>query len=320
MSQDASPAAAMKALRTRKRLRLLKRWENPIEGYLFLLPWLIGIFTLVLWPFFESIYYSLTQYSLLAASPEWVGLKNYKVIFQNDDLFVQSLKVTFLYVLYTAPSKLVFALLMAMLLNKSIKGISAYRTLIYFPSLIGGSMAVSILWKNIFGSDGLVNQLLAHIGVQGPAWLANPHTALPTLGLLDVWQFGSPMIIFLAGLKQIPGDLYEASAVDGASRVRMFFRITLPMLSPVILFNLVMQMIGSFQTFTQGFIITRGGPMNATYFYAMYLYERAFGRFDMGYASALAWILLVIIALLTAAVFASTKYWVHYESETGGRK
>ncbi len=296
-----------------------KRWESPLEGYLFLLPWLVGIISLFLWPFFQSLYLSFTRYSLLSA-PEWVGLRNYTTIFTIDDLFVQSLKVTFSFVLFTVPLKLIFSLFVAMMLNRDIKGISVYRTMIYFPSLIGSSMAVAVLWKNLFGADGLVNQLLKLVGINGPSWLANPATSLPTLGLLDVWQFGSTMIIFLAGLKQIPRDLYEASSVDGATKVKQFFRITLPMLSPVILFNLVMQTIGSFQTFTQAFVITSGGPINSTYMYALYLYERAFTRFEMGYASALAWILLTIVAVLTMFIFSSTKLWVHYETETGGGK
>ncbi|MCZ8515010.1 sugar ABC transporter permease [Paenibacillus filicis] len=303
----------------RKRPRFLKRWESPIEGYLFISLWLIGIAFLTVWPFFQSIYFSLTKYSLLA-SPKWIGLQNYKTIIMNDDLFRQSLKVTIYFVLFTVPLKMIFALFVAMLLNKNIKGISVYRTMIYFPSLIGTSMAVSILWKNIFGSDGLFNQLLAVFGIHGTSWLSNPATSLPTIGLLDVWQFGSSMVIFLAGLKQISKELYEASSIDGASKPRQFISITLPMISPVILFNMVMQTIGSFQTFTQAFIITKGGPMNSTYMYAMYLYQRAFGRFEMGYASALAWILLVIIGLFTMLIFASTRYWVHYEAETGGAK
>jgi multiple sugar transport system permease protein len=313
MNQE-SPPLPITLHKKKKRLHFFKRWESALAGYIFIFPWLIGVVFLVLWPFFQSLYLSLTKYNLLSP-PKWVGLQNYKTIFMSDDLFVQSLKVTIYFVLFTVPLKLIFALLVAMLLNKSIKGISIYRTMIYFPSLIGTSMAVSILWKNIFGPTGLFNQLLGVFGITGTTWLSNPSTALPTIGLLEVWQFGSTMIIFLAGLKQISKELYEASSVDGASKVRQFFNITLPMLSPVILFNLVMQTIGSFQTFTQAFIITKGGPLNSTYMYAMYLYQRAFGRFDMGYASALAWIMLVIIGIFTLSIFASTRYWVHYETD-----
>jgi multiple sugar transport system permease protein len=318
MNQE-SPPLNVKLHKKKKQLHFFKRWESAFAGYMFILPWLIGAVFLVLWPFFQSLYLSLTKYNLLSP-PKWVGLQNYNTIFMSDDLFVQSLKVTIYFVLFTVPLKLIFALLVAMLLNKNIKGISMYRTMIYFPSLIGTSMAVSILWKNIFGPDGLFNQLLGVFGITGTSWLSNPATALPTIGLLEVWQFGSTMIIFLAGLKQISKELYDASSVDGASKFRQFFNITLPMLSPVILFNLVMQTIGSFQTFTQAFIITKGGPLNSTYMYAMYLYQRAFGRFEMGYASALAWILLVIIGMFTLSIFASTRYWVHYETEAGGGK
>jgi multiple sugar transport system permease protein len=265
----------------------------------------------------QSIYYSFTKFTLLDA-PEWVGLRNYERIFADDDIFVQSLQVTLLFVVLSVPIKLFSALMVAMLLNKKIKGISIYRTFIYLPSLIGSSIAVAVLWKNIFGIDGFINKFLSVFGIKGISWISNPSTALATLIILVAWQFGSSMVIFLAGLKQIPAELYEASSVDGASKFRQFFTITIPMLSPVLLFNLVLQTIGSFQMFTQAFIITKGGPVNSTYMYALYLYDRAFSRYDMGYASALAWILLVIIAISTALIFASSRYWVFYETE--GRK
>ncbi|UJF36282.1 carbohydrate ABC transporter permease [Paenibacillus hexagrammi] len=297
----------------------LSRWESPIAGYLFLSPWLLGFVLLTLGPILMSLYYSFTDYSLLDA-PHWVGTKNYSYILTEDDTFRDSLKVTLLFVLFSVPVKLITALLVAMLLNKNIKGISFYRTMIYFPSLIGTSIAVSILWKNIFSQDGFINQALALVGIEGKAWIANPSTSLGTLVLLVAWQFGSAMIIFLAGLKQIPRDLYEASSVDGASKVRQFFTITLPMLSPILLFNFVQSTINSFQMFTQAFIITNGGPVNSTYVYVMYLYERAFSKFQMGYASSLAWILLVIIAVVTAVIFATSKYWVYYETQGGKGK
>jgi len=294
------------------------RWESPIAGYLFISPWLLGFLLLTLWPMLQSLYYSLTKFTLLDA-PEWVGLRNFERIFQDDETFRQSLKVTLLFVVLSVPLKLFSALMVAMLLNKKIKGISIYRTLIYLPSLIGSSIAVAVLWKNIFGIDGFINKFLSVFGIQGISWISSPETALGTLILLVAWQFGSSMVIFLAGLKQVPAELYEASSVDGASKIRQFFSITLPMLSPVLLFNLVLQTIGSFQMFTQAFIITKGGPVNSTYMYALYLYDRAFARYDMGYASALAWILLVIIGIATAIIFASSRYWVFYETE-GSRK
>lgn len=264
-----------------------------------------------------SLFYSFTKYTLLD-TPSWVGIDNYKRILFDDETFTKSIIVTFQFVFVAVPAKIIFALLVAMLLNKKIKGISIYRTLIYIPSLIGTSVAVSVLWKNIFSDTGFINVILSAIGITGRNWISNPDTALGTLVLLVVWQFGSSMIIFLAGLKQIPQDLYEASSVDGAGKITQFFRITLPMLSPVILFNLVLQVISGFQMFTQAFVITKGGPVNSTYVYVMYLYEKGFAQFQMGYASALAWILLIIIAIVTAVIFVSSKYWVYYESN-GGR-
>jgi multiple sugar transport system permease protein len=290
------------------------RWESPIAGYLFISPWLLGFLLLTLWPMIQSMYYSFTKYTLLDA-PEWIGLRNYERIFADDEIFRQSLKITILFVVLSVPIKLFSALMVAMLLNKKIKGISVYRTFIYLPSLIGSSIAVAILWQNIFGMDGFINKFLGMLGIDGVSWISNPKTALGTLIILVAWQFGSSMVIFLAGLKQIPAELYEASSVDGASKVRQFVSITLPMLSPVLLFNLVLQTIGSFQMFTQAFIITKGGPINSTYMYALYLYDRAFSRYEMGYASALAWILLVVIGIVTAIIFASSRYWVFYETE-----
>ncbi|NEW07719.1 sugar ABC transporter permease [Paenibacillus sp. SYP-B3998] len=295
------------------------RWESPIAGYLFISPWLLGFLLLTLWPMIQSMYYSFTKYTLLDA-PEWIGLRNYERIFADDEMFRQSLKITILFVVLSVPIKLFSALMVAMLLNKKIKGISVYRTFIYLPSLIGSSIAVAILWQNMFGIDGFINKIVNMFGLDGVSWISNPHTALGTLIILVAWQFGSSMVIFLAGLKQISSELYEASSVDGASKVRQFFSITLPMLSPVLLFNLVLQTIGSFQMFTQAFIITKGGPINSTYMYALYLYDRAFSRYEMGYASALAWILLVVIGIVTALIFASSRYWVFYETEGGKRK
>ncbi|WP_240941474.1 sugar ABC transporter permease [Paenibacillus sp. HB172176] len=302
-----------------KKPRFFSKWESPLAGYLFLSPWLIGFLLLTLGPIAMSFYYSFTDYSLLD-KPGWVGMSNYKHILTEDDTFRDSIKVTLLFVLFSVPLKLISALAVAMVLNRRIKGISFYRTMIYFPSLIGTSIAVSILWKNIFSKDGVINQILSVFGIEGKAWIADPDTALGTLVLLVAWQFGSAMIIFLAGLKQISKDLYEASSVDGASKMRQFFTITLPMLSPIILFNFVQQTINSFQMFTQAFIITNGGPINSTYVYVMYLYERAFSKFQMGYASSLAWILLAIIAAVTAVIFATSRYWVFYETQGGKGK
>lgn len=321
MNSTAKPihgsAPRLKAKRGLK--SFLKRWESPVAGYLFLSPWLIGFLLLTLGPILMSLYYSFNNYSMLDA-PKWVGTENYRYILQEDDTFRESLKITLNFVLLSVPAKLIAALAVAMLLNRKIRGISLYRTMVYFPSLIGSSIAVSILWKNIFSKDGFINNILTVFGIEGKAWISDPDTALGTLVLLVAWQFGSSMIIFLAGLKQISPDLYEASSVDGAGKVRQFFNITLPMLSPIILFNFVLQTINSFQMFTQAFIVTKGGPMNSTYVYVMYLYERAFAKFQMGYASSLAWILLLIIGAVTAVIFATSKYWVFYESDGGKAK
>ncbi|TMV49430.1 sugar ABC transporter permease [Paenibacillus mesophilus] len=289
------------------------KWIEPIWGYAFISPWLIGFFLLTIGPLSQSFYLSLTQYNLLEL-PDWIGLANYKEILTDDAEFWKALQVTLTYVALSVPLKLMFALLVALLLFRAIRGMSLFRAVFYLPSLIGGSVALSAIWRNLFGMDGILNRIAGLFGFEGIDWINNPGTALYTLVLLAVWQFGSSMVIFLAGLKQIPRDLYESASVDGASKVRTFFAITLPMLTPIILFNLVMQIIGSFQMFTQAFIVTKGGPINSTLVYALYLYQKAFAYFNMGYASALAWILLAIIAFCTVLIFWSSKRWVHYET------
>jgi multiple sugar transport system permease protein len=223
-------------------------------------------------------------------------------------------KVTFTYVFLSVPLKLAFALAVAVMLNRGLAGLGLYRGIYYLPSLLGGSVAVAIMWRQIFSYDGLINRILLWFGIDGPSWISNPDYALYTLVSLAVWQFGSPMIIFLAGLKQIPQDLYDAAAVDGAGPVTKFVRITLPLLTPIILFNFIMQMIGAFQAFTPSFIISNGtgGPADSTLFYTLYLYEQGFTNFQMGYASAMAWVLVGIIATATAIAFMSARWWVHY--------
>lgn len=290
--------------------------QKSLMGYAFISPWLIGFLGFIIGPMITSLYLSFTNYDMLS-SPRWIGLSNYIKIFTNDPRFVMALKVTFEFVLISVPLKLAFALFIAMLFNGNYKGTGFYRTAYYIPSIIGGSVAVAVMWRQIFGANGAFNGILSLFGIQGMNWIASLDYALWTLIILVVWQFGSPMLIFLAGLKQIPGDLYEAASVDGANPFQKFFRITLPMLTPVIFFNLVMQMISGFMAFTQSFLVTQGGPLDSTLFYAVYLYEKAFAQFQMGYASALAWILLLIVALFTALIFRSAKSWVYYESEGG---
>jgi multiple sugar transport system permease protein len=289
-------------------------------AYLFLLPWLIGFFALTLGPMLGSFYLSLTKFNLLNP-PRWLGLENYAVIFNEDPYFYRSLGITFHYVLASVPLRLAFALLIAMALNKGIRALGIYRTVYYIPSLLGGSVAIAIVWRKMFDGEGLFNHFLSWFGIQGPSWIAHPDYILYTIITLAVWQFGSAMVIFLAGLKQIPLDLYEASEVDGAGKVHQFFTITLPLLTPVIFFNLVMGIINSFQVFTPGYVIGdgRGGPIDSTLFYTLYLYLKGFSFFDMGYAAALAWIMLVIIGGFTAIVFLTSKYWVFYGDGKEGR-
>ena len=295
---------------------LARAWRRNGAGYMFLLPWLVGFFGLTLGPTLASLYLSFTNFDLLSA-PRWIGLENYEYMFTADARFWQALKVTFTYVIWSVPLKLMVALGIAMLLDKGIRGAGLYRALFYLPSLIGASVAVAVLWRKLFDRDGIANQLLALLGYHGEPWLNHPDYALGTLVILAIWQFGSPMIIFLAGLRQIPTDLYEAASMDGARKVRQFFFITLPLLAPVIFFNLVLQMIGAFQTFTQAYIVSggSGGPVDSTLFYTLYLYQKAFRDFDMGYASAMAWVLLLIIALFTWLAFATQDRWVHYGEE-----
>jgi len=283
-------------------------------GYLFLLPWLIGFFALTLGPVVASLYLSFTDFDLLR-DPRWIGLDNYVRIATSDPKFSAAMRVTFLYVALAVPFKLIFALAVAMILNRGIAGLPLYRAMFYLPSLLGASVAIAVLWRKVFAGDGLVNQLLAQFGIEGPSWISNPDYSLYTLVALTVWQFGSPMIIFLAGLRQIPRGLYEAAEVDGATRAQQFWRVTLPLLTPVIFFNAVVQTIDAFKAFTPAFIISSGtgGPIDSTLFYTLYLYQEAFAFFRMGYAAALAWILVVIIAAFTAFSFLTSRYWVHYD-------
>jgi multiple sugar transport system permease protein len=289
-------------------------WQGSVAGYLFLAPWLIGFFGLTLGPALVSLYLSFTDFDLLR-NPNWVGAANYVRIATQDPKFISAMHVTFAYVALAVPLKLVFALAVAVILNKGISGLPLYRAMFYLPSLIGASVAIAVLWRQLFEGDGLFNQFLALFGVRGPSWVSNPDYSLYTLVALSIWQFGSPMIIFLAGLRQLPRDVYEAAEIDGATRLQQFWKITLPLLTPVIFFNVVVQTIDAFKAFTPAFIISggTGGPIDSTLFYTLYLYQEAFAYFRMGYASALAWILVVIVAAFTAFAFLTSRYWVHYD-------
>ncbi|OJX18665.1 MAG: ABC transporter permease [Devosia sp. 67-54] len=290
-------------------------WTENGPGYLFLLPWFIGFFGLTIAPILSSLYLSFTNFDMLTP-PQWVGMDNYVRMFTNDPKFYQSMRVTLLFVAFSVPLKLAFALAVALLLNRGMKGLPIYRAVFYLPSLLGASVAIAVLWRTLFAGDGLVNQGLALIGIQGPAWISNPRYSLWTLVALAVWQFGSPMIIFLAGLRQIPQDVYEAASLEGAGRWRIFWKITLPLLTPVVFFNAIIQTIEGFKSFTPAFIISggTGNPVNSTLFYTLYLYQEAFAFFRMGYASALAWVLLIIVAVFTGISFLSSRYWVHYDN------
>ncbi len=287
-----------------------------LAGYAFIAPWLIGFFGLTLLPMIASLYLAFTDYDILTA-PRWVGLENFYRMFTQDRRYLQSVTVTLFYVAVAVPLRLAFALALAMLLNTQRRGIAVYRAAFYAPSIVAGSVAVALMWRQVFGTEGVVNALLSFLGVPRVSWLGHPDFAIWTLIVLAIWQFGSPMLIFLAGLRQIPAELYEAAAIDGAGPWSRFFRITLPLLSPVTFFNLVMQTITGFMVFTQAFIVTGGGPMDTTLFYALYLYRRAFESFQMGYASAMAWVLLVAVALCTAFLFKTSGRWVFYEVKEG---
>ena len=304
--------------------RLNKRAvRDTLGSYVFLVPWLIGFFLLTLYPMCYSLYLSFTRFNI-RTPPQWIGMANYLVMFKGsaalprDERFLNSIWVTFRFVFISVPVKLVFALTVAMLMNKKLRLIGLYRALYYIPTLLGGSVAIAVLWRRLFASDGLLNMILSSLfGFTNlPAWISNPSYALYTLIILAVWQFGSPMIIFLAGLQQIPREYYEASSVDGAGPIRQFFAITLPSLSPIIFFNFVMQMISAFQSFTQAFIVSggSGGPLDSTMFYSLYLYIKGFGFSEMGYAAAMAWVLLIVIAILTAISVKSSGTLVSYGS------
>ncbi len=312
----------MKELSSGRRRKPGKGKYDNLVGYLFVGPWLVCFLAFTAIPFLASFVLSFTEYNMLS-NPTFIGLANYVKLFTQDKLFLTSLGVTFRFVFLSIPLRLVFALLVAMILNRDSKAVPFYRVVYYLPSILGGSVAVSVMWKYCFSKTGVFNTFLQSLGIPCDiSWISNKDTALWSIVLLFIWQFGSPMLIFLSGLKQIPTSYYEAAVVDGAGPVKKFFKITLPLLSPIIFFNLVMQMIGGFMVFSQAMIITDGGPMNKTLVYALYLYRQSFAYYKMGYGCAMAWILLVIIGFFTALVFKSSSAWVFYENELfgGGNK
>ncbi|MBE4734587.1 MULTISPECIES: carbohydrate ABC transporter permease [Streptomyces] len=291
--------------------RPARRRRREGAAWVFLSPWVLGACVLTLLPMAVSLYLSFTDYDLFNA-PSWVGLRNYTQMFTEDPRYWRSVATTLLYVVLAVPLQLALALLVALALKNMKRGRAFYRSAFYAPSLLGASMSIALVWRAIFNDGGTVDHLLGTGG-----WVNRPGWALLAVALLTVWQFGAPMVIFLAGLQQIPGELYEAAEVDGASAWRRFVSITVPMLSPVIFFNLVLQTIQAFQVFTPAFAVSagKGGPADSTLFYTLYLYDRGFVASHMGYASAMAWVLLLAIGAVTAILFRTSRSWVFYASE-----
>ena len=301
---------------TLRKKRTRYSWHVLKFPLLFLTPWIIGLLVFSIYPIFRSLYLSFTNFNLFEA-PTFLGIENYKTLL-TDPRFIKSFKVTLNYVLFGVPFQLVFALLLALVLNQRIPGLKIFRAIYYLPALLGGSVAIAVLWRQIFGIEGIFNQAIGMLGapdsITSISWITNPKYALSSLILLRVWQFGSPMIIFLAGLKQIPSELYESSSIDGANSLRKFASITLPMLSPIIVFNLIMQIISAFQAFTPAYIVggSGGGTLDSTLFYTLYLYTLGFTYYKMGLASAMAWILMIAIAVLTIIVLKSANKFAYY--------
>ena len=283
-------------------------------GLAYLSPYILGLLVFTAIPFVASFWLSFTHYDLLSP-PDWTGLDNYEKLLTRDRTFTKSLSVTLLYVFLTVPLKLAFALFIAAILNYKLRGINLFRTAFYVPSILGGSIAIAVLWRYIFADTGLVNMFIGVFGMELVNWFGDPTNARFTITLLRLWQFGSAMVIFLAALQSIDKSLYEAASIEGAGPVKVFFYITLPLLTPVIFFNLVMQMVQAFQEFNGPYIITQGGPLKSTYLLPLYIYDEAFKKFHMGYASAIAWVLFLIIMVLTLIAFWSSKKWVYYAGD-----
>ncbi|ADT89410.1 sugar ABC transporter permease [Vibrio sp. Vb2880] len=293
-------------------------YENRKLGLAYLSPYIIGLIVFTAFPFVSSFLMSFTDYDLMTA-PEFVGIENYRYMLTEDDLFWKSMSVTFAYVFLTIPVKLAFALFIAFILNFKLKGIGFFRTAYYIPSILGSSIAIAVLWRALFAIDGVLNGMLGFIGFDPVNWLGEPAFALFSITLLRAWQFGSAMVIFLAALQNVPQSQYEAAMIDGASKWQMFMKVTVPLITPVIFFNFIMQTTQAFQEFTAPYVVTGGGPMKSTYLISLYIYETAFKFFDMGYGSALAWSLFIVVAIFTAITFRSSKYWVFYSGDKGGK-
>ncbi|MFT4173347.1 MAG: sugar ABC transporter permease [Rhodocyclaceae bacterium] len=289
-------------------------YENKKIGLLFVLPFLLGVLLFKLFPFVTSLALSFTEYDIINP-PVYIGLDNYRELFTQDPLFRQSLGVTLLFVLIGVPLRVAFALFIAHVLNFKLRGINFFRSAFYLPSILGGSIAAAVMWRFIFSQHGLVNLALSKLGIEPIAWLANEHFSIWTIILLFTWQFGSAMVIFLAALQNVPQSLYEAAEIDGAGKWQQFFRITVPLITPVIFFNIVMQMVQAFQEFNGPYMVTEGGPLHSTYLLSLYIYEQSFKFFNLGYGSALSWVLFAVVGLLSGLAFVSSKYWVFYAGE-----
>ena len=294
-------------------------YENKRLGFLFVLPFVLGVLLFKLFPFVMSFGLSFTQYDLMDP-PQFVGLENYRELAFADPLFRKSLGVTLLFAVLAVPLRVGFALFIAHVLNFKLRGINFFRAAFYLPSILGGSIAVAVLWRFIFSKNGLVNLLMAHVGLEPIAWLADEHYSMWTIVLLFTWQFGSAMVIFLAALQNVPVSLYEAAECDGASKFQQFWRITVPLITPVIFFNMIMQMVQAFQEFNGPYMITEGGPLSSTYVLALYIYDQSFRFFNLGYGAALSWVLFALVGTLSAVSFWSSKYWVFYAGEKEQRK
>ena len=306
-------SAARQDLRKR---RGLSKLEQGYMGFVLILPWLIGFCIFKLYPFVSSLVYSFTDYDLFRGVQNVVGFQNYIDAFTKAKN-VKALKVTFTYAFMTVPLKLVFALFIAYILNFKIKGVGLFRTAYYEPSILGGSVAIAVLWKALFKNDGVVNTILTMLGFESINFLADKNWALFIICLLRVWQFGSAMVLFLAALKGVPEDLYEAASIDGATKGRQFLSITIPLISPVIFYNLVTQLVQAFQEFNGPYIITNGGPRNATTLISVIVYNTAFKDYKVGMSSAMAWVMFVIVMILTIIAFVSQKKWVYYSDDDG---
>jgi oligogalacturonide transport system permease protein len=293
-------------------------YENRRIGFLFVLPFVLGVLGFKLFPFVMSFALSFTQYDVFSP-PEFVGLQNYVELATQDRLFRQSLGVTLLFVVLAVPLRVGFALFIAHVLNFKLRGINFFRSAFYLPSILGGSIAVAVLWRFIFSQHGLVNSVLGRLGIEPILWLANEHYSIWTVVTLFTWQFGSSMVIFLAALQNVPQSLYEAAEIDGATKWQQFTRITVPLITPVIFFNLIMQLVHGFQEFNGPYMVTEGGPLHATYVLSLYIYEECFKYFNLGYGAALSWVMFALIGALSAFSFWSSKYWVFYAGEKEGR-